>query len=182
MWLYVLLKHICFLFNRIIFSCLILVLLFCHVHLLFAQYLVHHMLVLLLFSHIVVRNCKNIRNHFIRCNSVRSSSSNVDRVSKPEYLFVSSSNSVTNISKSLKLTPTYSHSIDCNTFSFRVVIHRNVQHKRKLRKNVTSLSFVNSAKNHDITNKLIEGRDKINVLIKPRNYYIPSVFSLSALF
>ena len=35
---------------------------------------------------------------------------------------------------------------------------------------------------HDIANKLIAGRDRINVLIKPGNYYISSAFFLSALF
>ena len=53
---------------------------------------------------IAVRNCKNTRNRSTHCNSVRSSSSKVDRVSKPEYPVVSSSDSVTNISKSLKFT------------------------------------------------------------------------------
>ena len=64
---------------------------------------------------IVVRNCKNIRNRSVRCNSVWSSSSNVDRVSKPEYPVVS---------------------------SFCVVSHRNIYRKRKLRKIVIRSSFV----------------------------------------
>ena len=59
---------------------------------------------------IVLRNCKNIHNCFITCNSFSSSSSNVDRVSKLAYPVVSSCDSVTNISKSLKFTPTNSHS------------------------------------------------------------------------
>ena len=59
---------------------------------------------------IAFRNCKNIRNRSIRCNSVGSSGCNVDRVSKHAYPVVSSCDSVTNISKSLKFTPTNSHS------------------------------------------------------------------------
>ena len=94
---------------------------------------------------IAVRNCKNICNCSIRCNSVSSSSSNVDRVSKPAYTVVSSSDSVTDISKSLKFTSTNSHSIDSSTSMFRVVSHRNIHCKHKLRKSVISSSFVNSA-------------------------------------
>ena len=105
---------------------------------------------------IVIRNCKNIRNCSIGYNSVRSSSSNVDRVSKPVYPVVSSSDSVKNISKSPKFTPSNSHSVDSSTSSFRVVSHRNIQGKCKLRK---SSSFVKSANNHDISNKCIVGRD-----------------------
>ena len=45
-----------------------------------------------------------------------------------------------------------------------------------------SLSFVNSANSHDIANKLIVGRDRVNVLTKPGNYYIALVLFLSALF
>ena len=48
MGLHVLLKRICFLFNQMIFSGLILGLLFCHVNLLLVQHLVHHMHVPLL--------------------------------------------------------------------------------------------------------------------------------------
>ena len=132
---------------------------------------------------IALRNCKNIRNRSIRCNSVSSSSSNVDRVSKPAYPVVSLSDSVTNISKSLKFTTTTnSHSFDSSTSTFRVVSHRNVHRKRKLCKNVISSSFVNSANSHDIANKLIVGRDRINALTKPGNHYISSTFFLSALF
>ena len=104
---------------------------------------------------IAVRNCINIRNRAILCNSISSSSSNVDRVSKPAYPVVSSSDSVTNISKSLKFTPTYSHSIDSSTSTFCVVSYRNIHRKSKLCKSVISLSFVNSANSHDIANKLI---------------------------
>ena len=107
---------------------------------------------------IAVRNCKNIRNRSIRCNSVSSSSSNADRVRKPEYPVISSSDSVTNISKSLKFTPTNSHSIDSSTSSFRIASHRNIHRKRKLRKSVTSSSLVNSANNHDTANKFIVGK------------------------
>ena len=128
---------------------------------------------------IAVRNCKNIRNCSIRCNSVSSSNSNIDRVSKPESLAVSSSDSVTNISKSFKFTPTDSYSIDSSTSTFRVVSYRNIHRKLKLHK---SPSSVNSANSHDITNKFIVDRDRIDVLPKPGNYYISSVFFLSALF
>ena len=48
-----------------------------------------------------VRNCKNIRNHSIRCNSVSSSSSKVQSISKPAYPVVSPSDSVINVSKSV---------------------------------------------------------------------------------
>ena len=92
------------------------------------------------------------------------------------------SDSVTNISKSFKFTPSNSHSVDSNTSSFRVVSHRNIHCKRKLRKSVMSSSFVNSANNDHISNKFIVGRDRNNVLTKPGNYYISSVFFLSALF
>ena len=79
-----------------------------------------------LFPPIALRNCKNIRNLSLSCNSVSSSSINVDRVSKPEHPVVSSSDSVANISKSLKFTPTNSHSFDSSTSTFRVVSHRNI--------------------------------------------------------
>ena len=87
-----LLKRICFLFNQMIFSGLILRLLFCHVNLLFVPHPPHRTS-----SHvcsspvplIAVRNCKNIRNCSVRCNSVSSSSSNVHRVSKHAYTVVS---------------------------------------------------------------------------------------------
>ena len=91
------------------------------------------------------------------------------------------SDSVTNISKSFKFTPSNSHSVDSNTSSFRIVSHRNIHRKRKLRKSVISSSFVNSANNDQISNKFIVGRDRINVLTKLGNYYISSVFFLSAL-
>ena len=80
-----------------------------------------------LFPPIALRNCKNIRNLSLSCNSVSSSSINVDRVSKPEHPVVSSSDSVANISKSLKFTPTNSHSFDSSTSTFRVVSHRNIR-------------------------------------------------------
>ena len=118
---------------------------------------------------IAVPNCKNIRNRSIRCNSVSSSSSYVDRVSKPAYIVVSSSDSVRNISNSRKFTPSNSHSVDSSTSSFHVVIHCNIHRKRKLCK---SSSFVESANNDDISNKFIVGRDKIYVLSNPGNYYI----------
>ena len=127
---------------------------------------------------IAVRNCKNIRNNSICCNSVHLSSNNVDRVSKPVYPVVSSSDSVTNISKSPKLALSSSHSVDFSTSSF-CVSHLNIYCKRKLRK---SSSFVKSANNDDISNKFIVGRDKINVLSKPGNYFISLVFFLPALF
>ena len=47
---------------------------------------------------------------------------------------------------------------------------------------VTSSSFFNSANSHDIASKLIVGRDRINVLTKPGNYHLSSIFFLSALF
>ena len=95
---------------------------------------------------------------------------------------VSSSGSVINTSKSLKFTPTNSHSTDTSTSSFRVVSHRNIHSKDKLRKSVISSSFVNCANSHDIANKFIVGRGRVNVLTKPGNYYMSSVFFLSALF
>ena len=63
---------------------------------------------------IAVRNCKNIRNRSIRRNSVCSSSSYVDRVS--------SSDSVTNISKSRKFTPSNSQLIPVHLRSVLLVI------------------------------------------------------------
>ena len=80
----------------------------------------------------------------------------------------------------LEFTPPISHSIDSSTSLFRVVSHRNIH--RKLRESLISSSFVNSANSHDIANKLIVGRDRINVSTKPGNYYISSVSFLSALF
>ena len=120
---------------------------------------------------IAVCNCKNIRNRSIRRNSVCSSSSYVDRVS--------SSDSVTNICKSPKFTASNSHSVDSSTSSFGVVSQRNFHGKRKLCKSVISSSFVKSANNDNIS-KFIVCRDKINVLTKPGNYYIYSVFFLSS--
>ena len=120
---------------------------------------------------IAVRNCKNICNRSIRCISVSSSSSNVESISEPAYPVVSSSYSVTNISKSLKFTLTNSHSIDSG-----VVSHCNIHRKRKLHESVISSSLVNSADSHDIASKLIVGRDIINVSTKPGNYYMSSVF------
>ena len=52
----------------------------------------------------------------------------------------------------------------------------------KLRKSVISSSFVNSANSQYIASKLFVGRDRINDLTKPGNYYISSIFFLSALF
>ena len=67
---------------------------------------------------------------------------------------------------------------------FRVVSHLNIHYniQRKLHKCVTSSSFVKSANNGNVSNKIIVGRDKINVLTKSGNYYISLVFFLSALF
>ena len=42
---------------------------------------------------------------------------------------------------------------------------------------VTSSSFFNSANSHDIASKLIVGRDRINVLTKPGDYYLQYFFS-----
>ena len=71
-------------------------------------------------------------------------------------------------------TPTHLYSIDFSTSRFVVVGHRNIRLKHKLRKSVTSSSFVNSANSHDIANKRIVGRYRINVLTEPGNYYISS--------
>ena len=73
-------------------------------------------------SHIAARNCKNIRNRSIRYISVSSSNGNVDRVSKTACPVVSSSDSVTNISKSFKFASNNSHSIDSSTSTFRVAV------------------------------------------------------------
>ena len=127
---------------------------------------------------VAVRNCKNIRN---RCNSVSSSSGNVDRVSKREYTVVKSSDSATNISKSLKFTPTNSHFIDSSKSLFGVVNHRNIHSKLKLRKSVINSWFTNNANNNDVANKVVVSRDRITVLTKPANYYIFSLFLLLAL-
>ena len=113
---------------------------------------------------IAVRNCKNIRNRSICCNSVRLHSSHVDRACKPVYPVVSSSDSVTNISTSPKFTPRNSNSVDSSISSFRIVSHRNIHFKRKLSKSVISSSFVKSANNDDISNKFIVGRVKMKML------------------
>ena len=42
--------------------------------------------------------------------------------------------------------------------------------------------FFNSSNSHDIASKLIVARDRINVLTMPRNYYLSSIFFLSAIF
>ena len=160
---FVLLKRICFRFNQI-FSGLILGHLFCHVNLLFVQHLVHRMYIRLLS---LLSLYVTVKTSVIVLKVVILSVRVVDRVNKPEYPIVSSSNSVTNISKSPKFTPTNSHSIDSSTSTIRVVSHRNIHRKRKLRKSVISSSFVNSANNHDIANKFIVGRDRINVLANP---------------
>ena len=107
---------------------------------------------------VAVRNCKNIRN---RCNSVSSSSGNVDRVSKREYTVVKSSDSATNISKSLKFTPTNSHFIDSSKSLFGVVNHRNIHSKRKLRKSVINSWFTNNANNNDVANKVVVSREEL---------------------
>ena len=83
------------------------------------------------------------------------------------HTVVSSSDSVTNITKPLKLTPTNSYSLDSSTSMFRVVSHRNIHRKCKLRKTVINSSFFNSANSHDIASKFIVGRDRINILAKP---------------
>ena len=105
--------------------------------------------------YIAVRNCKNIHNCSIRCNRVSSSSSNVSRDTKHEYPAVSSSDSVTNIYKFLKFTPSNSHSVDSSTSSFLVVNHCNIHRNRKLRKCVISSSFVNSATNMILLTNLL---------------------------
>ena len=166
-------KAWCFLFNQITFSNLILGLLFCHI------WSITYMFVSC--PSIAVHNCKNISNHSIRCNSVSSSRSNVESVN-PAYNVVSLSDSVINVSKSLKSTSTHSHSIDSSMSTFRVVFRRNIHRKRKLRKSVISSSFVNNASSYDIANKFVMGRCRINVLSKSENYSISSVFFLSALF
>ena len=71
---------------------------------------------------------------------------------------------------------TDSHSIDFSTSTFRAVSHRNIHRKRKLRKSAISSLFANSANSHDIANKHIVGRDRVNVLTKPGNYYISLAF------
>ena len=131
---------------------------------------------------IAVRNCKNIRNCSIRCNSVSSSSCNAGSNGKSAYSVVTPSDSVINVSKSVKCITTHSHSIDSSTSTFRVVSYHNIRRKRKLRTNLIGSSFVNSANSHGIAHKLIVGRERINVLTKPKNSYISSVFFLSALF
>ena len=91
------------------------------------------------------------------------SSSKVDRVSKPAYPVVSSSDSVTNINKSLNSLPLI-HIILIPVHYVPSLSHRNIHCKRKLRKSVISSSFFNSANSHDIASKLIMDRDKSNVL------------------
>ena len=54
-------------------------------------------------SPVALRNYKNIFNCSVHRSSVSSSSSNVDRAIKPAYPVVSSSNNVTNTSKSFKV-------------------------------------------------------------------------------
>ena len=59
------------------------------------------------FFTITIEQCSmSKRRNSLRCNSVSSNSSNVGSISKPAYPVVSSSDSVINISKSLKFTPT----------------------------------------------------------------------------
>ena len=130
---------------------------------------------------IAVSNSKNIHNRSIHCNSVRSSSSNVGIVSKPEYAVFSSSDSVTNISQSPKFSLSNLHTVGPSTSSFRAVTHRNTHLKRKLHKSVIGPSLVKSGNNDDISNNFIVGKNNINILIKPGNNYISSVFFLSAL-
>ena len=103
--------------------------------------------------------CKEFYNCSVRCNSVSLCSNNVDRVNKPESPIVSSSDGVTNISKSVKFTPT----IGSSTYLFRVVSHCNIHRKRKLHKNVIALSFIISANCHDIAKKFIVGKNGISV-------------------
>ena len=93
---------------------------------------------------------KNTHNCFIRCNSGSSSSSNVESIGKPAYSVVSSSDSIINVSKSVKYIVTHSDSLDFSTSTFRVVSHRDIRRKRKLRTNVINSSLVNSTNSHDI--------------------------------
>ena len=129
MCLHVLLKHICFLLNQI-FSGLILrsPVLSCKSFVCATSGPSHARFSPV--SPIAAHNCNNIRNCSIHCNSVRSSRSNVERVRKPVYPAVSSSDSITNI----KFTYSDLHSVDSSTSSFRVVSHCNIHHKCKLHK------------------------------------------------
>ena len=149
-----------------------------NVKLLFEQHLVHRMLVFLmslLLLYVTVKT--SVIVPYVVILSVRVVIILLELVNL--YILLLVHLSVTNIRKSPKFTPRNSHSVDSSTSSFCVVSHRNIHRKRKLRK---SSSFVQSAKNDDISNKFIVDRDKINVLRKPGNYYISSVFFLSALF
>ena len=61
-------------------------------------------------------------------------SNNVESICKPAYPFVSSPDSVINISKPLKFALTNSRSIDFITSTFCVFSHRNIHLKRKFEK------------------------------------------------
>ena len=85
-----------------------------------------------------------------------------------------------NLSNSLPLI--YILLIPIHLRSFLVASHLNIHRERKWRESVLSSSFVNSINSHDTANKVIVGRNRIYVLTKPGNYYISSIFFLSALF
>ena len=61
---------------------------------------------------IAIHNYKSICNHSICSSSISSSSTNVESISKPAYLVACSSDSVINVTKSLKFTLIDSHSVD----------------------------------------------------------------------
>ena len=91
--------------------------------------------------------CTSLRSlHF---KSVSSSSRDVKSISKPTYLVVSPFDSNISASKLFKCTPTHSHSIDSSTSSFRVVSHRNICPKPKLRNN-TSESWGDRGSKRDL--------------------------------
>ena len=88
---------------------------------------------------------KTICYYFIHSNSVSSSSSNAESICKPAYPVVSLS---------------YSDSASA------------IHYKRKLGKNEISLPFVKSANSHDIANKSIVCRDRINVFLNLEIMYL----------
>ena len=137
MCLSVLLKRICFFLNQMIFSGLILGLLFCHVNLLFLQHLVHPMLVFLLFLLLLYVTIKtSLIVLYVVALSVRVIVMLIELVNLYILFLVKSA---TNTSKSHKFTPSNSHSVDSSASSSRVVSHHNIHRKRKLRKSVISL-------------------------------------------
>ena len=182
MSLYVLLKRIYFLFNQMIFSSLILVLLFCHVNLLFVQHLVHHRHVRLLYLLLLYVTVKtSVIVLYVVFLSVRVAAILIELVNLHTLLLVLLI-VLQILVNSFKFTPTNLHSFDSSASTFDVVSHLNIHRKRKLRKVVVSLSFVNSGNSYDIARKRIVMRDRLNVFTKPGNYYIPSIFFLPVLF